>query len=174
MTDQEKFLQQFEDVSKGISKYITLDSLQIGTPYEIVRFRLHDSVYGRCLIVDLAVGFWLVLPKRIGDLVGNEEQVGILNSQHFWMIFKGRHEHYRKMAIIEFKTMEQFMEEQVDLDIDLPNIQFNVESLDVGTQVHEVGTQTEEVKPSEKEHKKDDQRPKGGAVPKIKTKKERK
>ena len=113
MDQQQQFLQEFSDVSKGVSKYITLDVLQLGIPYEIARFRLHESAYGRCLVVDLAVGFWLVLPKRIGDLVSTEERLGWLNLQHFWLIFKGRHEKYRKMAIVEFKTTEQFMLEQI-------------------------------------------------------------
>lgn len=143
MNSQEQFLQKFDDASKGVSKYITLDVLEIGIPYEISRFRLLDSVYGRCLIVDLAVGFWLVLPKRIGDLVTTEEQVQLLNSQHYWMIFKGRHEQYRKMAIIEFKTMEQLMTETADLISDMPLVNFALETHESGTILKEIGTQTE-------------------------------
>ena len=94
MEQQQKCLQEFSDVGKGVSKYITLDVLQLGVPYEIVRFRLHESAYGRCLVVDLAIGFWLVLPKRIGDLVSTDERLEWLNSQHFWLVFKGRHEKY--------------------------------------------------------------------------------
>lgn len=56
MSTENKFLKYFEDISMGVSKYITLDALQIGFLYEIIQFRLHESTYGRCLIVDLADG----------------------------------------------------------------------------------------------------------------------
>lgn len=189
MDAQEQFLQQFNDVSKGVSKYITLDVLQIGIPYEITRFRLHDSMYGRCLIVDLAAGFWLVLPKRIGDLVSTEEQVNLLNSKKYWLVFKGRHEQYRKMAVIEFKTMEQYLMEQVEATEDMPLVHFAVHDMQNGTILKEVGIQTEEIQingageqPQQplEEPKQDESKaegiPKSGAAPKvtIKVKKERK
>lgn len=139
MENEVKFLQLFENVSKGTSKYITLDSLQVAVPYEVVNFRLYDSPYGRCLIADLAGGFWLVLPRRIGDTVKTEEQVKILNSKKYWMIFKGRHQQYRKMAIIEFKTLEQFMEDQA-VDLNMPMVNFSVGANGF---VQEASTQTE-------------------------------
>lgn len=155
MTVEDKFVQLFEDVSKGVSKYITLDVLQIGIPYEVVNFRLYDSTYGRCLIVDLADGCWLILPKRIGDTMKTEEQTKILNSKKYWMVFKGRHEQYRKMAVIEFKTMEQFLQEQAPVDPGMPVLDFTYIANDLmqdaatqteATQVANTGTQTEPIK----------------------------
>ena len=181
MEQQQNFLQEFSDVGKGVSKYITLDVLQLGDPYEIARFRLHESAYGRCLVVDLAIGFWFVLPKRIGDLVSTGERLECLNSQHFWLIFKGRHEKYRKMALVEFKTVEQFMMEQVPTAPDMPMINFAFNDLLSGTTVNEVGVQTEVVQPvqppleQETKQDKDKDIRKTGAPPKvtIKVKKER-
>ena len=105
------FIQQFENVSKGATKYITLDSLQVGLPYQVLGFRLLDGQYGRCLIADLPDGFGVILVKRIADVVKSEEHLNQLNSKKYLMIFKGRHHEYRKMAIIEFKTMEQLEQE---------------------------------------------------------------
>ena len=110
LNSEEKFLKEFNDASKGISKYISIDSLVVGVPYEILRFRLHESIYGQCLIADLTIGSWLVLPKRIGKLVTSEEQVQLLNSKGYWLVFNGRNEAYQKMAIIEFKTFEEILE----------------------------------------------------------------
>ena len=187
MDQQQQFLQQFYDVSKGVSKYITLDVLQLGVPYEITRFRFHESSYGRCLVVDLANGFWLVLPKRIGDLASTEERLEWLNTQRFCMIFKGRQEKYRKMAIIEFKTMEQFLLDQATAAIDIPMINFEIENFQNGTTVQDAGAQTKEdeipqleaqaqsVQEAKQDNSKDGVITKTGAAPKvtIKVKKER-
>lgn len=129
-SNDNKFLQLFEDISKGVSKYITLDALQIGTPYEVIQFRLHDSAYGRCLIVDLVDGFWLVLPKRIGDMVKTNEQLSLLNSKKYKMTFKGRHEQYRKMAIIEFTNGEQMLKDQVNYGTQpIPNFEIGIDGI---------------------------------------------
>ena len=180
---QQQFLQQFADAGNGVSKYISLDALQLGIPYEITQFRILESTYGRCLAVDLAVGFWLVLPKRIGDLVTTDEKLNWLNSQNYWLIFKGRHEKYRKMAMIEFKTMDQFLMEQATAALDLPQINFEIENVQSGTVLKEV--QNVEMPPPpppaispSKTTKQDvpkENAPKPGAAPKvtIKVKKER-
>ena len=122
------FYQQFENVSKGATKYITLDSLQIGLPYQVINFRLHEGQYGRCLIADLPNGYWVVLPKRIADVVKSEEHLTQLNSKNYWMIFKGRQTEYRKMAIIEFKTMEQMEQEQALENFGIPLVNYTVVS----------------------------------------------
>lgn len=176
MNTQEQFLQQFDDVSKGVSKYITLDTLQVGIPYEVKRFRLHDSVFGRCLVADLAVGFWLVLPKRIGDLVDTEEKLQWLNSKNYWMVFKGRNERLRNMPIIEFKTMEQYLLEQAEeAMVDMPLLQFTVD--ESGTLLNDIGTQTVDIQvEAEQKPIKGEVNPKSGAAPKvtIKVKKDKK
>ena len=129
MEDKAKFIQLFEDISKGLSKYTTLDSLQVDVPYEVVGFRPHESPYGRCIIAVLVDGFWLVLPKRIGDTVKTEEHLNIINSQKYWMIFKGRHPQYRRMALLEFKTMDKFLPQQLPQP---PTIDFVInEALDI-------------------------------------------
>jgi hypothetical protein len=120
MVTENQFLKNFESIAMGSSKYITLDSLVIGTAYEVVNFRLKESTYGRCLVADLADGFWLVLPKRIGNAVETPEQVEQLNSKKYWMVFKGRNAQYRNMAIIEFKTYEQVILDQITSQIVLP------------------------------------------------------
>lgn len=156
MADQENFLQQFDAVSKGVSKYINLTSLEIGVPYEITKFRFHESIYGRCLVVDLAIGCWLVLPKRIGDLVTTEQQLEFLNTQNYWMTYRGQHLNYTRMAIIEFKTLQQFVDEQVEATIDMPHISFHLDQFDNGTKLVESGVQTQEavVEPKKEERNK--------------------
>lgn len=174
MADQDKFLQQFDAVSKGASKYINLTTLEIGVPYEITKFRFHESIYGRCLVVDLAIGCWLVLPKRIGDVVTTEQQLELLNAQNYWMIYRGQHSNYTRMAIIEFKTLQQFVDEQIEATIDMPHISFHIDQFDHGTKV-ETGVQTLEEKMVDSEPKKED-RNKGASTSKNgpKLKKERK
>ena len=183
MEQQQQFLQEFYDVSSGVSKYITLDLLEIGVPYEISQFRFYDKTFGHSLVVDLAVGFWLFLPKRIGNLATTEEQLKWLNSQNYWMIFKGRNEKYRNMALIEFKTLEQFLLDQATAAIELPTANLDLGNIFSAPMVKDTAVQTEEVLPSiqplqqdtNQNASKENVSPKNGAAPKvtIKVKRER-
>lgn len=115
--NQVDFLEEFQNVSKGVSKYIKLDVLQVGVPYQVKQFRTQDSPYGKCLIADLVTGFWLFLPKRIANLVNTDEQLELINGKGYWLIFNGRDEQYRNMALVEFKTMEQIAVDNINSEM---------------------------------------------------------
>ena len=141
--DQQKFLQQFLDVANGVSQYITVDALEKNVPFSVAEFRFHQSTYGRCIVVELEIGLWFILPKRMGDMINSDERLKWINSQSYSLMFKGRDKERRNMAIIEFIPRNSIEEEETLDGLDSTLMDFINQNLKSQKVLQEVSTQTE-------------------------------
>lgn len=98
------FLNQFEQEGLGGRRFETLTKLELNTEYRVDQFRFIDTTYGRRIAVDLENLVWTILPKRLSDLVGSQNELDALNRKKYSMIYKGRENTNRLPRIlVEFK-----------------------------------------------------------------------
>lgn len=144
MNTSQQFFQYFGDVSKGVSKYINLESLLVGLPYEVKRFRFFDGKFGRCLVVDLLDGFGVILPKRISDTVKTQQELDWLNSKQYSMTFCGRNTALKNMAIIEFNEIKSLEEKPVQQDQEVQVSNYLEQMSDIDAVLSQIETAVEE------------------------------
>lgn len=81
-------LSLLKETAAASSGYIRLEDLKPGR-YEVLKFSLRDSQYGKRVVIDIDGG-WIYLPEKMYKKFNTEKSIAKLNKDQYDFVFEGK------------------------------------------------------------------------------------
>jgi len=82
--------------AEACRNYIRLEDLEPGT-YEIKRFSLRDTKFGKRLVIDINLGF-LYLPEKMTRKFNTDAAIAKLNKKHYDFVYNGNNDEAQRFT----------------------------------------------------------------------------
>lgn len=96
------------------SRYIRMGDLTPGR-YEIRKFSLRDSMYGRRLVIDINKGY-IYLPEKMLEQFNTEKKVDKLNKDRYDLVYSGKDENAPQRLKFTFEMHSALLDDDDDND----------------------------------------------------------